>query len=689
MHPIGDSTQRSIRERSRAHFVGRRSERDLLASALVASAAEPRIVLLRGEAGVGKTTLLRIFSWEAEDAGHRVMWVSGEHVLPNPEAVTAHVGGALQSREPWAELGARDKVDILVLDAAENLWPCLSWVFGEALSRLERRVLVIVASRSSMPPNLRAQIGFAASMTDVHLPTFSKSELLSAIEARGLPVARTAEIERGCAASPLAFALLAEHYARTGALPSAQSAADPWVVLSQEFLRNATTASQASALRALSVSRVVDPELLASMLGVEDALPLFRFLAELSFVDETPRGLILHGVVRRSVYEDLRTTQPKLLAEYVERAIDLLSTRASESPLSSACDLVLEAFFLARQSNNARSFLFLEDLGRHSVRHAREEDLSWIRQSVDHFEGAQSRATFEEILPLQRDALFVVADENDEPESVFFAIDAARLPSDIIARDETLRLAIEHTQSHQPLVARYWFVRDTYQAFGPKMTALMCSGPPLLMHVSRRSELVFAVEDPERWKPLGPLWGLEDVEGVRIRFPNHIKGLSIANLDRMTHPSLSWRERHRQIFRIHARNLAELSASTPGAWLGHEAFVEAVREALSVLRRPLELAETRLLDCALATTTSSRGPESSPSAAIAQVLKEALDELESSAAYAADAGVLRATFFGPPEKHEAIAASLGLPFGTFRHRVRRATARLAELLWRRELAARL
>jgi hypothetical protein len=662
--------------------VGRRSERDQLAGVLAASATEPRIVLLRGEAGVGKTTLLRIFSWDAEEAGHRVVWVSGEHVLPNPEAVTAHVVTSLQSTGPWAELGTREKADILVLDAAENLWPCVGWVFGEALSRLERRLLVVVASRSSMPPNLRAQLGFAASMTDMNLPTFTKAEVSSAIEARGLPVARASEIEQGCAASPLAFALLAEHFARTGKLPSSQSADDPWVVLSQEFLRNATTTSQAAALRALSVSRVVDPDLLAAMLDVEDALPLYRFLGELSFVDETPRGLVLHGIVRRSVYEDLRTTQPRLFSRYVERAIDVLTTRASESPLASAFDLVLEAFFVGRQSNRARSFLFLEDLGRHSLRHARDEDLDWIRQSIDRFEGSASRTTFEAILPLQREALFVIADENDEPESVFFAVDAATLPADIVAHDDTLRLATEHAPSHQPLVARFWFVRDTYQAFGPKMTALMCSGPPLLMNISRRSELVFAVEDPERWKPLGSMWGLDDVEGVSIHFPNHVKGISIVHLDRMTDPNQSSRERYRQVFRIHARNLAELSASTPGAWLDHDAFVEAVREVLPVLRRPLELAEARLLDCAIAASSNS------PSGTITQVLKEALEELESSAAYAGDAEVLRATFLGRPEKHEAIAACLGLPFGTFRHRVRRATARLAELLWRRELAAR-
>lgn len=59
----GLSTQRSagtsdLRERARAHFVGRQSERKRLARTLAAAdGVEPHVVLLRGEAGVGKTTL--------------------------------------------------------------------------------------------------------------------------------------------------------------------------------------------------------------------------------------------------------------------------------------------------------------------------------------------------------------------------------------------------------------------------------------------------------------------------------------------------------------------------------------------------------------------------------------------------------------------------------------------------------
>ena len=56
------------RTRQRALFIGRSAERDRLAT-LGAGPSEPHVVLVRGEAGVGKTSLLRVASWDLEEQG--------------------------------------------------------------------------------------------------------------------------------------------------------------------------------------------------------------------------------------------------------------------------------------------------------------------------------------------------------------------------------------------------------------------------------------------------------------------------------------------------------------------------------------------------------------------------------------------------------------------------------------------
>src|SRR3954454_2027967 len=62
-------------ERSAGAIVGRRGERQGLVDAWRATAAgDPRVVFLHGEAGVGKSCLVRELCLEAVGAHHGVLW---------------------------------------------------------------------------------------------------------------------------------------------------------------------------------------------------------------------------------------------------------------------------------------------------------------------------------------------------------------------------------------------------------------------------------------------------------------------------------------------------------------------------------------------------------------------------------------------------------------------------------------
>jgi len=630
---------------------------------------------------VGKTTLLRVFCWQVEQAGRRVAWISGDEVAPNPGAILSTLSSSLGVPEPFSALGTGEAADVVVLDAAENLSPCISWVFGSALARSGHRLLIVIASRTALPSKVRSLLGFAARIEEVEVEGFSEDELSAAIRARSLPASLEPEVRARSAASPLAFALLSEHYERTGSLPVVNSAADPWTMLATEFMRSATRDDQATALRALALARTMTPALLGAMLGVDDPLPQYRFLEGLSFVSQTPRGLVLHGLVRRAVFDELSSRLPELRLRFAERAIVHLTACPPSSSPSELLEGMLESFFVGRRPIYSTSTLFLDDLRRHGLRLARESDLGWIRSTILEFEGAASLERFEAVAALQGDRLFVVTNEDDDGAGVIFAVDPAQLPRQLAASDPVLAAALQRFGAEPGFVARWWFARTGWQAFSPGMTAVMVAGAPITAKLPPHRFAMFAVVDPERWEPLAGPFGLKRLPGL-VRFPTQPKALYVADLDELAPLARRWEDRASAVLRFHAQSFAFLSEAGPPAWLSREDFEQAVREALTQLRHPLELSNSPLAAAALL------GPPTNVSSAVAERLVEAfrgaLERLGRSPGYAQDVEILQATYFGTPNKHEAVAADLGMPFGTFRHRLRRAIGRLTEVLWELE-----
>lgn len=672
------------RLRATSRFAGRTAQLHTLRQELDRAEQGLRVVVVRGEAGVGKTTLLRRFGWQAQDEGRRVAWISGDEVAPSPAAVSAAVAAGLGVADPWPVLGNADRADVVVLDAAEGLWPCVAWVFGTALARSGRRLLVLLSSRTAVPPKVRSLVSLAAPVTEVPVEDFSGDELAEALRLRALPETLTADVEARCTRSPLAFALLCEHYERTGALPKLNSADDPWTLLAREFLRAAASEAQATALKALALASALDVPLLRAMLDVVDAQPLHGFLAGLSFVEQTPRGLVLHRLVRRAIFDGLWRAEAPLRERLTARAIDHLTRCPPAASLTELLDGMIESLYVGRRPAYSNATLFLDDLRRHGLRPAREADLPWVREAIAAFEGAESVSRFDEVYRLQPERLFIVTDEDDEGAALLFAVDPGALPVAVRAQDAVLTHAAALFSGDPGFVARWWLTRHGGQGFSPSMTALMVAGAPVTAKLPPHRYALFAVAEPERWAPLSGPFGLRRVP-LDVPFPSHTKGLYLADLNEALPDALGWPERARGMLRFHAQGFAALSSAGTPAWPSQDALTEAVRDALPQLRHPLELADSPLAACA---SFRDAGTVDDVPSGVRRLLEETLTALDAVPGYAQDAAVLRATYFGPSAKHEAIALDLGMPFGTFRHRLRRATGRFVELAWRRELAKR-
>lgn len=146
----------------------------------------------------------------------------------------------------------------------------------------------------------------------------------------------------------------------------------------------------------------------------------------------------------------------------------------------------------------------------------------------------------------------------------------------------------------------------------------------------------------------------------------------------------------RRLGEVHGASRRAPPEPSPGADIAprpvpdEASFGAAVRAALQAFHRPHELTASPLYGCALL-ERSARAVDTS---ALQALLSSVIGEMEGTTGYASEGRLLRVTFVEPSTKQLAAAAELGLPYGTYRHRLRAALGVIAKLLWQRELEAR-
>jgi hypothetical protein len=129
---------------------------------------------------------------------------------------------------------------------------------------------------------------------------------------------------------------------------------------------------------------------------------------------------------------------------------------------------------------------------------------------------------------------------------------------------------------------------------------------------------------------------------------------------------------------------APRSAPAPRARPDGGRFAGAVRDALQAFHRAHELRDNALLGSALL----ERMNRLADTTKLQNLARSVVEEMATIPAYAREARVLRVTFLEPSPKQQAAAAELGMPYGTYRHRLRASLAMLVDLMWQRELEAR-
>src|SRR5688572_4823584 len=195
-----------LREERHRSFVGRDREIEIFLGALAGS--EPTLLFWSGDAGVGKSMLLREFQRICEVEGTPVAVLhaagTGEKASPSRSSSKRRIRTALA-----AESGERPSRPVLLVDDFDAVADP-SWVLEQLFPVLPSQTLIVAASRRPPPIELSRDAGWAAITQEERILPFGEADAREFFERRSVPMEARSTVLELSGGHPLGLSLSAD-----------------------------------------------------------------------------------------------------------------------------------------------------------------------------------------------------------------------------------------------------------------------------------------------------------------------------------------------------------------------------------------------------------------------------------------------------------------------------------------------
>jgi len=668
----------------RANFVGREAECARFARMLAGDAEA--VWFLYGPGGIGKTTLLAELAQRAEAAGRIVLEIDARDLAPTPASWRLAMRAALTAEGDGSDAVVPPPGSVLLVDTFESIAALDTWLRDEELPGYPADVLVVVAGRAPADPQWRLEPGWASVATVTRLAPWNDDEARTYVTSRlGATSATDALLAQG-AGLPLLLALLVDAHRRGAALPLAEAvAADPDLragvtrEILVRFARDLADPALRAALDVLTVARSVSLPMLAETVDARTATDLYAWLAALPFVQVDQSGLQMHDFVRECFAPTWIARDVTAIARTGLEVQRHLARRAPLLGRDEAMRQLKDWVFVLRHTD-VGAYVDQQHVDHYALAPL-DDDGSEVLALVQRRQGAGLTGIARHWLQHRPQDFSLVRHRDGRLSGVLLALELTDIAPGTLAADTAAARCWDYVQRSRP----------------PRVGGSACC---IRIALDATSD-----ELPNPTATLAGIWltrrTLLDARAEWNLFLHHNAAAMSKVFALMTRLNWAHREtalddvldgRHYGAFvRDYVRDPigpewrpASVPSANDSPLLDRDGFTQAVRDALRNFTR----------DEALAVNPLRQGRAFARDGAPAELptLRAALtDVIEALAAHPADMKfhrALRLTWCVPGAKQEAVAASLGLPFNTYRYHLARGAERVAQILWQRELLAR-
>ncbi len=668
-------------------FVGRIAERELFQTMLETGVP---VLHVYGPGGVGKTTLLKEFAYQAAQAQRQALYLDAHNLEATPESFLQALARSMElgGQSPLEQLNAEPGRHVILIDTYEALVPLDDWLRDTFLPQLPEHSLVVFAGRNPPTAHWRTDSGWQGLIEVVSLRNLSPEESRTFLTQRLVPTAQHRAVLEFTHGHPLALSLVADVFAQrqdTDFRPDTE----PNVVktLLENFIDQVPSLDCRRALEVCVLVHLTTEGLLAEMLAIPDARPLFEWLRGLSFVESGPFGLFPHDLAREVLSADLRWRNRDRYIELHARARTYYSNQLQQTAGVAQQGVLFDYIYLHRDNPIVRP-CFEWQRSRLLTDSARAGDWPLLLEMVERFEGSASARLAEHWFTRQPHSVLVFRDHAQQPVGFLMLVALHEASAADIEADPATAIAWQYLQAQAPLRAgegatyfRFWMAAETYHSVSPVQSLILTS---TIRHYLMTPGLAFSFlpcRRPEHWARMFAYADIQRIEAVDFTVGDERYG--VYGHDWRTVPPTAW------LALLAQREISQAPQTTPVqkpplVVLSAQDFTTAIRTALRDYARPDQLKHNPLVRSRLVAerlTTENLDPV----AILQSQIQEAAALLQASPRDRKAYRALHYTYLEPLATQEAVAEQLDLPFSTFRRHLTTAVNRLREILWQREL----